>query len=54
VPRPGVERVRLPGEAGLARRARALAEGVRLHPGILPQLEPWAQELGVPLPSAAA
>lgn len=54
VPRPGVERVRLPGEAGLARRARALAEGVGLHPGILPQLEPWARELGVPLPRADA
>ncbi|MBK8017032.1 MAG: Ldh family oxidoreductase [Betaproteobacteria bacterium] len=50
VPRPGVARVRLPGEAGLARRERALAEGVNLHPGILPQLEPWARELGVPLP----
>ncbi|MBI1398223.1 MAG: Ldh family oxidoreductase [Betaproteobacteria bacterium] len=49
-PRPGVERVRLPGEAGLARRRRALAEGVTLHPGILPQLRPWAGEFGVPLP----
>ena len=42
-----------PEAAGLARRARALAEGVRLHPGILPQLEPWAREFGVPLPPAA-
>lgn len=51
-PRPGVERVRLPGEAGLRRRERALAEGVALHPAILPQLEPWAAKLGVPLPPA--
>jgi LDH2 family malate/lactate/ureidoglycolate dehydrogenase len=50
VPRPGVERVRLPGEAGLARRRKALADGVQLHPGILGQLEPWATELGVPMP----
>ena len=31
-PGPGVERVRLPGEAALARRRRALAEGVELYP----------------------
>ncbi|MGD9509635.1 MAG: Ldh family oxidoreductase [Geminicoccaceae bacterium] len=37
-PRPGVERVRLPGEAALARRRRALAEGVELYPGILERL----------------
>lgn len=49
-PMPGVARVRLPGEAGLARRSRALAEGVRLHPGIMGQLEPWARDLGVALP----
>jgi len=51
LPRPGVERVRLPGEAGLARRRKALAEGVQLHPGILGQLEPWAAEFGIPLPA---
>ena len=37
-PRPGVERVRLPGEAALARRRRALAEGVELYPGIWEKL----------------
>lgn len=51
-PRPGVERVRLPGEAGLRRRAKALAEGVVLHPGIMSQLLPWAEKLGVPAPGA--
>ena len=47
-PRPGVERVRLPGESGLRRRTEQLAKGVALHPSILPALEPWAQKLGVP------
>ena len=46
-PRPGFEPVRLPGEAALARRRRALAEGVALYPGIMPGLEPWARKLGV-------
>lgn len=49
-PRPGVSRVRLPGEAGLARRRKALEDGVTLHPAILPQLAPWADEFGIPLP----
>jgi L-lactate dehydrogenase len=38
-PRPGIERVRLPGEAALARRRQALAEGVDLYPGILKRLQ---------------
>jgi LDH2 family malate/lactate/ureidoglycolate dehydrogenase len=46
-PRAGVERVRLPGETGLRRRAEQLANGVELHPGILPALEPWSRKLGV-------
>jgi LDH2 family malate/lactate/ureidoglycolate dehydrogenase len=49
-PRPGVERVRLPGESGLRQRAEQLARGVALHDGVLPALEPWAAKLGVPLP----
>jgi L-lactate dehydrogenase len=49
-PRAGVDRVRLPGEAGLRRRARQLEEGVALHPGIMPALTPWARRMGVPLP----
>ncbi len=49
-PRPGVERVRLPGETGLQLRRRQLAEGVALHPGIMPALQPWAAKLGVALP----
>ncbi len=49
-PMKGVERVRLPGENGLARRRRQLGEGVTLHPAIMPMLEPWAAKLGVALP----
>jgi LDH2 family malate/lactate/ureidoglycolate dehydrogenase len=50
-PRPGFERVRLPGEAGLRRRADQLAQGVQLYPTILPALAPWAEKLGVAMPS---
>jgi LDH2 family malate/lactate/ureidoglycolate dehydrogenase len=49
-PRPGVEAVRLPGEAALARRRRALEEGVALYPGIMPGLEAWARRLGADVP----
>lgn len=50
-PRPGFERVRLPGEAGLRRRADQLARGVELYPAILPALRPWAEKLAVALPA---
>ena len=46
-PRPGVDRVRLPGETGLRRRREQLAGGIELHPAILPALRPWAAKLGV-------
>lgn len=46
-PRPGVDRVRLPGEAALERRRRALAEGVALHPGVAERMADWARRLGV-------
>lgn len=51
-PRPGVERVRLPGEAASRRRRHALANGLVLHPGIMEGLAPHAERLGVPLPQA--
>jgi len=51
-PRPGVERVRLPGERALARRREQLTQGVQLHGSILPALEPWAQRFSVAMPGA--
>lgn len=51
-PAPGVDAVRLPGERGLARKRRALAEGVALYPGILAALAPYADKLRVTPPSA--
>src|SRR5437763_11312583 len=51
-PRPGVDRVRLPGERGLARYRDALAHGVPLHPTILPALREWAKRYDVAAPRA--
>lgn len=51
-PAPGVERVRLPGERGLARKRAALAGGLELYPGIMDALLPWAETLGVTPPKA--
>ena len=42
--------VRLPGQAALLRRREQLANGVTLHPTILPALIPWATKLDVTLP----
>jgi LDH2 family malate/lactate/ureidoglycolate dehydrogenase len=50
-PRPGVERVRLPGEAGLRRMREQRERGVALYPTIMPALAPWAERLGTPLPA---
>jgi LDH2 family malate/lactate/ureidoglycolate dehydrogenase len=49
-PRPGVERVRLPGESGLARKRAALERGVALYPGIMPKLADLAAEHGITVP----
>jgi len=53
-PRPGFDRVRLPGESGLRRREKQLREGVELYPGIMPALAPWGEKLGVNAPEALA
>jgi LDH2 family malate/lactate/ureidoglycolate dehydrogenase len=50
-PRNGFDRVRLPGQNGLARRQRQLLEGVELEPSILPALAPWAEKFHVALPA---
>ena len=51
-PRPGVERVRLPGENGLKRHREQTANGVALFPSIMPSLQPWAEKLGIAVPAA--
>ena len=47
----GGARVRVPGESGLLRREKQISEGVDLHPGILPALQPWSGRLAVPMPA---
>jgi len=39
--------VRLPGQAGLARKRKAEADGVEVYPGILDALAPYATKFGV-------
>lgn len=46
--------VRLPGQAALARKRKALADGVDLYPGILDGLVQQAAALSVPLPETIA
>jgi LDH2 family malate/lactate/ureidoglycolate dehydrogenase len=53
-PRPGVERVRLPGEGGLRRYREQKEKGVALYPAIMPGLLPWAEKLRVPPPPQIA
>lgn len=49
-PRPGVERVRLPGDRAAQRKRDALTNGLDLHPGIIDKLRPWAERYGEALP----
>ncbi|MBA4187835.1 MAG: lactate dehydrogenase [Planctomycetaceae bacterium] len=49
-PLPGVDAVRLPGQRGLDRKRRALAEGVALYPGIMESLQTYAVKFGVTPP----
>ncbi len=51
-PRPGVDRVRLPGERGLKLFREQTAKGVALYPTIMPALSAWAAKLGVSVPAA--
>ena len=50
-PRPGVGRVRMPGERGLERYREQLKHGVALYPTILPALAPWAKKYAVAMPA---
>lgn len=47
-PRPGVDRVRIPGERGLSLRQAQLRDGVELHPGIIESMNAWAGRLQIP------
>lgn len=49
-PRPGGERVRLPGGRGLRLWRDQNERGMTLHPTILPALAPWAEKLRVAMP----
>ena len=49
-PRPGVERVRLPGERALRLYREQTTHGVALYHEVMPPLEPWAAKLGVDAP----
>lgn len=49
-PRPGVERVRVPGERALASKAAQEAQGVQVGAATLARLAPWMQRLNVSLP----
>ncbi len=53
-PRPGFDRVRLPGESGLKRRGAQLKDGIELYPTIMPALAPWAKKLGVAIPDVGS
>jgi LDH2 family malate/lactate/ureidoglycolate dehydrogenase len=53
-PAPGIEAVRLPGDGAHARRREALSEGVRLHPGIMEALAPFAGKHGIAMPGTGA
>ena len=50
-PAPGEQTVRLPGDGGLARRKKALEDGVELFPGITKSLNDWAEKLNVTPPA---
>jgi len=50
-PRPGTDRVRLPGERGLASKRAALEQGVALSGNILAGLSRWAGQYGLALPA---
>jgi LDH2 family malate/lactate/ureidoglycolate dehydrogenase len=49
-PRPGFERVLLPGEASTKRRERQQNEGMRIDAATLQALQPWMKKLGVAPP----
>jgi L-lactate dehydrogenase len=51
---PGQPPIRMPGERALRLRAQQLDQGIRLHRGILPLIEDWAENFSVTMPVAFA
>jgi L-lactate dehydrogenase len=51
LPRPGVDAVRLPGSAAMARREDALRDGVALAPSVVAGLRNWAARFGIAMPA---
>lgn len=51
-PRPDVERVRMPGDGGMARLREQMSKGVRLHRTIQPALEVYGARYKLGFPSA--
>jgi len=49
-PRPGVERVRVPGENAMKERRLAMQEGVPLSQGIIAAIAPYAERFGLRVP----
>ena len=49
-PRPGVDRVRVPGENAMAHKRDVQEHGVVLYPGVLDALRPFADEFRVEMP----
>jgi len=52
-PRPGVDAVRMPGDRGMALKARQEEAGVVLHPSIAPMLRDCAAAYGLAFPAPA-
>ncbi len=50
-PRPGVEAVRMPGQAALAKKKDMLRDGVTLHEAVLQTLTKWGAHFDVPMPA---
>jgi L-lactate dehydrogenase len=53
-PRPGFDRVRVPGEASSDRRTLQMRDGMRFDPEIMNALAPWVEKFGVPPPQPSA
>ncbi|HET9652302.1 MAG TPA: Ldh family oxidoreductase, partial [Usitatibacter sp.] len=49
-PRPGVDRVRIPGDNAMKRRRAAIEAGVEISSAIVAALRPYAERFGVLIP----